>query len=144
MVRESHDETRQGRGRVKREPLGTPRLKLAARVPNGMKGRWVNDTPGRIQDALAGGYSFIADDGTKTMDRAGATHRRVGVAEGGASLTAYLMAIPTVLYDEDQKAKQDLIDETDRQIKHGNIRRADRKDSEAFYVPQAGISVRQD
>jgi len=54
------------------------------------------------------------------------------------------MEIPLELYNEDQKAKQKPLDEFDDALRRGNIRGADERDNSAFYVPEEGISVRND
>ncbi len=144
--REVHprDELRQGTGRRQRKPLGAPVQRLSARVPEGMTGRWVNDTPGRVQRAQEGDYQFIGDDGEVVQDRAGGRAEIVGTGRDGGAMRAYLMAIPTVLYEQDQAAKQAQIDKVDDAIRRGLPQQANPKDRDAFYTPSEGINLRSE
>jgi hypothetical protein len=131
-AREGRDETRVEKGRRERIPLGTSRPKLHARVPNGMVGRWVNDTPGRIAEAVQAGYEFINDSGT-TGDRGSARTVRVGVNEDGSAMTGYLMAIPEEWHKEDQKAKLKPVYDMERDIRRGNTQGAGAEDAKKVY-----------
>ena len=53
---QARDDTREGRGRRNRRPLGVPTQRLQADVPRGMTGRWMNDTPGRLMRAVEAEY----------------------------------------------------------------------------------------
>ena len=140
--RQARSETREGFGRRKRKPLGVSEQRLQANVPTGMTGRWVNDTPGRIQRALEGYYEFISSDGDVVQDREGGRSEIVGTGRDGGAMRAYLMAIPTVYYDKDQAAKQSKIDEVEDAIKRGTPQQAAAQDEGAFYTPSEGISIR--
>ena len=81
--------------------------------------RIVNDSEGRVDQFLAGGY-VIADDNAESEDdrvqsasQMGSVKRMV-VNRGRDADTkhAVLMKIPRELYDEDQRAKQAQVDET--------------------------------
>jgi hypothetical protein len=141
--RQARSETREGFGRRKRKPLGVPVQRLQADVPTGMTGRWTNDTPGRIQRALEGGYEFISSDGEVVQDREGCRSEIVGTGRDGGAMRAYLMAIPTVLYEEDQRAKADLNKERMTAIKRGEPSQVADQDRSAFYTPSEGISIRE-
>ena len=137
------DTTRQGAGRQKRKPLGVPVQRLQADVPTGMTGRWTNDTPGRIQRALEGGYEFISSDGEVVQSRDGCRSEIVGTGRDGGAMRAFLMAIPTVLYEEDQRAKAALNKERMTAIKRGEPSQVAPQDRAAFYTPSEGISIRE-
>ena len=136
---------RKDSGRQERVPLGTPQPKLTLPPRLGYVRRWVNDTPGRIQHALRGGYEHILDE-IQEGEEARASYRKeiVGSHQDGSPMLAYAMEIPEKFYRQDQKEKQKPLDEFDKALKAGNIRGADLKDSKAFYVPNEGISVRTD
>ena len=138
------DTMRQGTGRQKRKPLGVPVQRLQADVPLGMTGRWTNDTPGRIQRALEGGYEFISSDGDVVQDRSGCRSEIVGTGRDGGAMRAYLMAIPTVLYEEDQAAKAALNKERMSAIKRGTPQQVADQDEKAFYTPSEGIILRDE
>ena len=135
-------EARQGFGRRTRKPLGVPVQRLQADVPQGMTGRWANDTPGRIQRALEGGYQFISSDGMVVQDRSGCRSEIVGTGRDGGAMKAFLMAIPTVLYEEDQAAKAALNKERMSAIKRGEPTQAAEQDKGAFYSPPGAIDLR--
>lgn len=115
---------KQGRGdaaeRSERQPLGVWRQKLGARIPQGMTGRWVNDDGDRIQAALRGGYVFLDDDGKIVQNNEDVGQRVskvVGKDDNGKPVRAYLMGLDTKLYQQDQTAKADQIDETEDMIR---------------------------
>ncbi len=140
--REARSETRQGSGRRERRPLGVARQRLYAEVPSGMTGRWVNDDPGRIEQAIDGGYQFISSDKEVIQSREGCRTEIVGVGRSGGAQIGYLMAIPTVLYEEDQAAKMSQIDDTEDSIQRGPVHQATDKDPGGFYSPGEGIKIR--
>ncbi len=132
-MREPRAETRAETGRKERVPLGAPTSKLKADIPDGMVGRWVNGAPGRIQQALTGGYEFI-NDKVETCDRENGRTQFVGTNADGSPRLDYLMAIPKVWYDEDQKKKGRPLDEFDDAINRGIPQGAEGKAEEgAFY-----------
>jgi hypothetical protein len=123
MSREQRQETRDATGRKQRIPLGAPQQKLLATIRPGYVGRWVNDEGGRLAQAEAAGYSFVAPD-TKTATGSNADpgtriSRIVGSQENGQPLRAYLMEQTEENYAEDQKAKQSQIDAFDEAMKRG-------------------------
>jgi hypothetical protein len=133
--------------RKERIPLGTIRRKLS--VPDGLippnkVGRWVNDLPGRIQQALDGGYNFIEDPLAKVGD--GPENQRDPLAtkvsrvmDRETGMKGYLMAISKKLYDQDQKEKNRQLDEIDADIKRGNVEGQVGQDGR--YIPSSGISI---
>ena len=140
--REARKETRDGTGRKERKPLGVSVQRLQADVPSGMTGRWMNDTPGRIQRALDGGYEFISSDGEVVKNRDGGRSEIVGTGRDGGAMKAFLMAIPTVYYDKDQAVKASKIKEFEDDIKRGQPHQAAAEDVKSFYTPSEGINIR--
>ena len=137
--------------RKERVPLGSMRKKLS--IPEGLipphkVGRWVNDTPGRLQIAQEGGYVFVDDplakvgDGSENQRDSLSTkvRRIVGKHEDGSPMMAYLMVIEKRFYDADQKAKNKELDEVDKAIKEGGI--AGQVGTDGRYVPNTGINIR--
>lgn len=145
QIREDRPDTREANtGREERIPLGISRLKLKVPEIPGYHLRWINDEPGRIYQARQGGYDFVLDDeidgkfGDTDIDQ---TNRDLGVkvcrsVSKTTGLKAFLMKIRQEHYDEDQKAKQKDIDETDRKIHNGKL-----KDFVSQYVPKDGIKI---
>ena len=140
---QARDDTRQGEGRQKRKPLGVAEQRLSAKVPDGMTGRWMNDVPGRLTRALEGGYQFIGDDAEVVQNRKGGRSEIVGTGRDGGAMRAYLMAIPTVFYEQDQRAKAALNKERMTAIKRGEPSQVADQDRSAFYTPSEGISIRE-
>lgn len=100
-----------------------------------------NDSPGRIETALEGGYEFvtpeeIGSDVATVISRNKSLDDKVkflvGVGEDGEPLFAYLMKIPKVEFEADQAALQKRNDVVDRQIKSGK-NTAQGESSEGFY-----------
>jgi len=120
-------------GRVRR-PLGKRNAKLAAPPREGYYRRYINDVPGRIESALAGGYTFVQDSAGRNWERT------VDRNDKGGGLTGFLMEIPLELWSADQEAKQAEIDETDEQIYGGTY--GPGAASDGRYVPKfAPISI---
>lgn len=114
------------RGRTKRTPIGQrSRLSVNGKDPN-FEYRFVNDIGDRINMFLEAGYELVDKSehkiGDNRVDIASpeGTHASVsvGVKPNGEGQRAYLMRIKKEWYKEDQKAKQDRIRETQRQIKN--------------------------
>lgn len=133
--------------RKKRVPLGTPHLKMTvSETSPGKKGRWVNDTGGRVQQALAGGYEFKRDplitagDGLEdaNTDIGSAMSQVVGTKEDHSPQRAYYMEIDQDLYDEDQAEKMSKIDEVENAILEGKHNNATGKHG---YIPDGGNSI---
>lgn len=79
--------------------------------------RWVNDTDARILDLKERGYEFVDKDGKivgdMSIDSAKSESSIISQRMGGG-ITGYLMAIPKEFYEEDQKLKQEKVDELER------------------------------
>ncbi len=99
---------------VKRVPLGQHVAKLAYAPRPGYARRWVSDLPGRVDKALAAGWSHVKDPKTKQPVKY-VTDPSLGA--GGRQ--GFLMELPEELYEEDQKVKQDSLDEVDEAIYKG-------------------------
>lgn len=128
-----------------RRPLGTPRLKLPVPVWTDFVGRVINDIPGRIESALAGGYEFVEakdapgwgnaiEDGN--TDLGTKVSRVVGTNSDGTAMRGYLMRIPKEWYDADQAEKMQKVDAVDDAIKHGTH---DEKPSDKRYIKNIDI-----
>jgi hypothetical protein len=119
-------------GRRARVPLGIKQANLAASARAGYQRRWVNDTPGRLQQAEQGGYTFVSEDPTaKSTDLGKHTSRIVGTKEDGTAMQAFLMEIPVEWYEEDQSAKQKPLDDFEAALKG-------KPAIEGAYIPRSG------
>ena len=115
----------QEKGKVKRVPFGTVRLKMQMSDEDmkgfeerGMKTYWFNDIDGRIQRAKAGGYTFVDPENATSLGQS-AIHggntdegSKVSmiVSRGELEMRGYLMEIPIEYWKEDQQIKADHID----------------------------------
>jgi hypothetical protein len=129
----------------KRVPLGRHRRKLSVdhlNIPKDKVARWVNDKPGRVAQALEGGYQLVrnpqnelaGEDTLVTGQLGEALTAVVGSDEAGRPITAHLMVIDKDLYDEDQDFKQRKLDELDNAIEKGEV-----EPGEGQYIPSGGI-----
>lgn len=138
---QARQETKQ-KERAKRVPLGVPRAKLDVPQIPGFHMHWLNDEPGRLQAAEAGGYEFVYEKELKgeagNTDLGEKVSRIVGRNEDGSPLRAYLMKIKQEWYDEDQRVKQKPVDEIDMAIRKGNF---NEKPDDRRYVPREGIDI---
>ncbi len=136
--------------RKKRIPLGTlrPKLSISIEVPPNKVPRWINDYPGRLQQAEMGGYAFVEDprahvgDGPDNRKDRLSTKVRclVGTNDNGSPLHAYYMWIDKDLYDADQREKQKPLDDFDRALRSGNVEGTVGVDGR--YIPTTGINVK--
>ena len=86
---------------------------------DGFTYRWVNDIDGRVKGMEARGWEHVDHDVEVGETRAD-SGSNVGstVSKGvGRGTTAFLMRIENELYDEDQLAKQKMLDEKERAMK---------------------------
>jgi hypothetical protein len=102
------------RGRLYYDPALLESLKKQGLVP-----RLFNDTPGRIDAALAAGYRFVQADGQIGEDRAAAVSKMGGnmSAHVGGGMKGYLMVLPEEWHQEDQKAKQKKVDASEEAMR---------------------------
>lgn len=119
-----------------RRPFGSSTQKLAYEPRAGYHRHWFNDEPGRIDQALAAGYTHVEDkEGKKVV-------RVVGVNPAGGPLMGYLMELPEEWYQEDMAAGQKAVDVLDQSIRRGDVAGEVGKDGR--YVPQnRGINIRE-
>jgi len=81
-------------------------------------GRWINDTPGRIERVKQAGYEMV-ESASVGDSRVDGTHNDSGCVslDVGKGVTAYLMQQRREYFDEDQAAKQKLVDESEESIR---------------------------
>ncbi|HMZ55836.1 MAG TPA: hypothetical protein PLT48_13370 [Nitrospira sp.] len=108
--------------RPERIPFGVPqsRLNVPLQIP-GYHLHFINDSPGRLQQAQLGGYTFVAPSeiglsGAETQYKVLA-----GRNEDGSAMYAYLMKIELEFYEEDQRFHQKTVDQFDEAIRRGKI-----------------------
>ena len=133
--------------RKERFGLGSARPKLSVDpelIPEGKVARWLNDKGMRLAEAQSAGYVFVDDPAVKIGDDvengrdtlSTKVCRVVGTKEDGTPLKAYLMVIDKDDYEENQRVKQEGIDEIDNVIRHGGI-----GDTDGRYIPNEGIKI---
>jgi hypothetical protein len=98
-----------GKRNPSRKPFGAMTLKLAYPIREGFHRHWFNDVAGRVQRAEEAGYTHVEANGKPVS-------KVVGTAEGGGSLTAFLMEIQEAWYKEDMAAQQAEIDEKEKSV----------------------------
>lgn len=146
MARGIRNESREGEGRKSRVPLGVARSKMAVPELQGFQMRWINDDEGRIQQAQMGGYEFVMSSevptfGDPDIDN---TNRDLGarvsrVVDRATGKKAYLMKIKREFYEEDQREKLRIVNETDDAIRKGAL-----KPVTNAYVPEKGRGIQMD
>jgi hypothetical protein len=108
-----------------------------------------NDSDGRVSEALEGGYEFVMRDEVgdglanrvipANTDPGEKVRFRVGTDQDGDGQFAYLMKIPTIEWEENQKLIQERNNRTDQAIRAGkNVKQGTASDG--FY--NAGISLK--
>jgi hypothetical protein len=139
-------ESREGEGRNTRVPLGVARLKMAVPEIQGYVPRWVNDDEGRIQQAQMGGYEFVMSSEVPTFGDMDVdnTNRDLGarvsrVVDRTTGKKAYLMKIKREFYEEDQREKLKIVNETDQAIRKGALKHVSNA-----YVPENGTGIKMD
>jgi hypothetical protein len=109
-----------------------------------------NDSPGRVQQALDGGYVFVTPDEiggvkenvvSRNTDLGDKVRFLVGRDETGEALYAYLMKIRQEWFDEDQNIMQEKNNLVDDAIRNGGSPK-DGKAFEGSYVPKEGIKYK--
>lgn len=82
--------------------------------------RWVNDVENRIQRFLDAGYVFVDPQGKiigdDTQDNSATPRESVAQKYVGKGITAFLMAQRKEWYEEDQKARNDQLDQTEKSL----------------------------
>ena len=107
--------------RVRRTPInGTRNVLTVSEKDPDFHYRFVNDTGDRVARFQELGYEVVTDQKHKLGDRRVAATTPEGstrTVSAGGGVTAVLMRQRKEWYDEDQKAKADDIDETERAMK---------------------------
>lgn len=114
-----------------RKPLSQRTKRLEHPPIPGFHLHWIVDSPGRIARAKKAGYTLVEEDGKPISEHAG-THPT------GGPLLQYLMKTPLEFYDADFAAKQEKLNEVDRQIYKGTYKQ---EAGDERYVPKAGIKI---
>ena len=121
-------------GREARKPFGSHVQKLSYPERPGFHRHWFNNTPGRLESALAAGYTHVEDkEGRKVQ-------RPVGVDDAGQVLLGFLMEIPEEWFQEDMAAQQKNVDEMVSAIRSGAVAGSPGQDGR--YIPATrGIKI---
>jgi len=107
----------------RRIPMSVPRLRMSTPEIPGFHTHWLNDSRGRLQQALAAGYEFVtAEEAAVTSsdlagdpidtgsDLGSRISMPVGMDEYGRPLRAYLMKIREEWYKADQAAHHERVE----------------------------------
>lgn len=110
---------RPDRSKSTRVPLGNRARLSFNNLEEGYVYRVINDVDDRIKRAEAAGYEFVESESSLGETRvADASKMGAKVSKPvGGGMTGYLMRIKKDWYDEDQKAKQARIDDTESAMK---------------------------
>ncbi len=107
-------------GRVRRAPLTRKNVLTVVGKEPGFEYRIVNDTEDRIAEFVERGYEVVQSNkvqvGDKRVSKATSEGSPIQMSVGGGK-KAVVMRIRKDWYDEDQKAKQDYVNETERATK---------------------------
>ena len=106
-----------------RVPIESKRDVLSVQnTPPGYVDRIVNDVPGRIDKFKAAGYEVVEDAqlGTSHVD-GNQSSQGVVTKDVGKGVTAVVMRQREDFYKEDQKAKQDRIDEAENAMRKKKV-----------------------
>lgn len=125
-----------------RKPLGALSQKLALEVRRGYHRHWFNDTPGRVDEAVASGWAHVLDKDKKPLKRV------VGAGRDNGALYAYAMELPEVFWLEDMQSRHDKATEKVEALKKSPVQsrpgEAQKSDGGKFYSPQEDmLSVRK-
>lgn len=123
-----------------RKPFGDFVQKLARKSRVGYYRVWINDEPGRIQQAKNAGYVHVKDEATGKIEVFNVNpHTPV------ATQLAYLMEIPQEIWELDQILKHRRADQIEAAIRKSKViapTAGDAKEDEGgFYVPGGGSKV---
>lgn len=124
-----------------RKPFAGFVQKLAYPPRPGYYRYWFNDEPGRISQARDSGYEHV-------KNAAGEHEKRVvGTQKSGGALWAYLMEIPTEIWEDDQKLTHRRTDDMESAIKRSRVIAQSKaeatEDEGSFYVPGGGSKIEQ-
>lgn len=139
----------------KRIPMSSPKAKLGTPEIPGYHLHWINDYPGRIAQAIRGGYEFVSGEETHITSQdlggdeaiSGNTDlgSRVSVVVGRddneKGLRAYLMKVRNEFYQEDQGVIQDRVDGLHDAMRQGKQEAGDsEKDRAQRYVQRVKMN----
>ena len=128
--------------------FGMPNQKLTAVEIPGYYTRWINDAPGRVQAALADGYSFVEkgeceiyEDITSMNNGDGNQIRKlVGTNTDKVSpMYAYLMKLPEEWKHKKEAILQHRIDTVENAINSGKYNLG--AEGQKSYIPAEGIKI---
>lgn len=117
-------------GRPKRTPISGRRnvLTLRGAEQDKFHYRIVNDTGDRVKQLQDIGYEIVTDPTVQVGERRVANPTQEGApikVSVGGGVQAYVMRIPKEYFNEDQKQKNDYVDELERGIKREAEKAAD-------------------
>ncbi len=123
--------------RKPRSAFGSLQQKLALDKRPGYHRHWFNDTPGRIDEAKASGWTHVQDsDGRPTK-------RIVGQGRDRGGLLAYAMELPEVFWEEDMAHQAELAKRPLDAIKGNPVSarpgQSKQEDNSKFYSPREQI-----
>ena len=142
------DSDRTGTSRRRNSFAGTTqKLSVTKSIP-GFHLHIFNDDGSRIEDAIAGGWTFVTPDEvgktaphvtSRNTDLGDKVRFLVGKNESGGPQYAYLMKIKEEWWLEDQQAIQIRNDQIDEAIRSGKNVKGESSDS--FYIGKEGIKL---
>lgn len=113
-------------------PMGLPMTKLGAPDIPGYSCNWFNDEDGRVEWAISRGYRFVEQHEIVSIsndiagdlvgvgtDMGSRVSQVVGGSRFNTPLKAFLMKIPTEIFEEDKQAEQDRVDDIHEGMKQG-------------------------
>jgi hypothetical protein len=105
--------------------------------------RWVNDMPGRVKRMEALDYDIVKDDIKPDSSGLGSAPTVVVGVDGPQGLNAVLMRKRLDWYEDDQKAKQEKLDELDKAIMRGTVHAQSESDlrGDIAYTPNGRNSI---
>lgn len=123
--------------RKPRSVFGSLQQKLALDKRPGYHRHWFNDTPGRIDEAKASGWTHVEDSDNRPVKRI------VGQGRDRGGLLAYAMELPEVFWEEDMAHQAELARRPLDAIKGNPVQakpgQAKQEDNSKFYSPREQI-----
>lgn len=104
-------------GRTRRSPLSRKNILTVSGKEDGYEYRIVNDTEDRVSQFIDAGYEVVTQDKVEVGDKRVGKSTPEGTVKQmsvGGGRKGIVMRIPKEWYDEDQKAKQAHVAETER------------------------------
>lgn len=123
--------------RKPRSAFGSLQQKLALDKRPGYHRHWFNDTPGRIDEAKASGWTHVEDSDKRPVKRI------VGQGRDRGGLLAYAMELPEVFWEEDMAHQAELARRPLDAIKGNPVPakpgQSKQEDNSKFYSPREQI-----